>query len=167
MSLEGQRIQPDRYTVIPRTLCFLIREHKVLLIRIPEARGAWSGLLNGVGGHIEKGEDPYTSAHREIIEETGLVAQNLKLCGVIIVDSSRNSGIGIYIYVGTVGDEPLKSSTEGSLQWVHLQHLDHYKLVEDLPILLPRALQSFSSGEPFSGLYHYDEQGNLKVQFNP
>lgn len=167
MSLDGQQIQWDRYVVIPRTLSFLIRNDQVLLQRIPETQGAWSGLLNGVGGHIEKGEDPYSSALREIAEETGMKPQGLKMCGTILIDSGDIPGIAIYVFVGSVKDELPRASREGSLEWVELEHLERYTLVEDLVLLIPRAIQSHRDREPFSALYSYDEQGKLTAQFKP
>ena len=68
MTLAGQRVSKDRYTIIPRTLSFLVHEETVLLIRIREDRGAWGGKYNGVGGHIEPGEDPLSAARRELVE---------------------------------------------------------------------------------------------------
>ncbi len=41
MSLAGQRLQLDRYTIIPRTLTFLRRKDEVLLIRLAANRGDW------------------------------------------------------------------------------------------------------------------------------
>ncbi|HHH82541.1 MAG TPA: NUDIX domain-containing protein, partial [Chloroflexi bacterium] len=68
MALSGQRIQPERFTLIPRTLVFLLRGDRVLLMRLHENRGAWAGKYNGVGGHVEAGEDPLTAAMRETAE---------------------------------------------------------------------------------------------------
>lgn len=50
---------------------FLHSEDKVVLVR--KNRPEWqAGLLNGVGGHIEEGEDPHTCMVREFYEETGV-----------------------------------------------------------------------------------------------
>ncbi len=79
MSLAGQRLQPERYALIPRTLTFLFNKDEILLIKVPENRGAWTGLFNGVGGHIERGEEPHSAALREIFEETRLSPASLSL----------------------------------------------------------------------------------------
>ena len=51
---------------------FDIARKRVILIR--KKRPAWqTGLYNGVGGHIEVGEEPIKSMVREFEEETGLV----------------------------------------------------------------------------------------------
>lgn len=166
MSLSGQRIQPDRYKLIPRTLTFLIQAEEVLLIRLGPDRGDWAGLLNGVGGHIERGEDPSQSARREIAEETGLLAGELMLAGVVIIDTGDQPGIGLYVFVGGVAGGELHSGSEGSPEWVRLDSLDDVPLVVDLPILLPRALSSRERAAPFSAIYSYDESGDLSIRFS-
>jgi 8-oxo-dGTP diphosphatase len=167
MTIQGQNIQNNRYSLIPRTLSFLVREDSVLLIRLAEGHGSWAGRLNGVGGHIEKGEDPYASAKREIREETGLEPLGLKLCGVVIVDTGTQPGIGLYVFVGNAEAQNPRPSSEGEPVWTPIDELESQPLVEDLPLLLPRALNSFISGEPFSALYEYDEDGQLMVKISP
>lgn len=165
MSLAGQRAQLHRYTLIPRTLSFLLRDDKVLLIRLPEGHGAWGGHFNGVGGHIEQGEDPLSSARREIREETGLAPERLVLSGVVIVDTGERPGIGLYVFVGESKNDVLQSSPEGSPTWISLNDMNEVLLVEDLPILLPRAIASYSGSAPFSAVYTYNHAGELTIKF--
>jgi len=55
---------------VPRTLIFLERNGHVLLIR--GGPDKWfAGRYNGLGGHVEPGEDVYTAALREVQEEAG------------------------------------------------------------------------------------------------
>ncbi len=164
MPLSDQNIQPGRYSIIPRTLCFLLKDEQLLLLRIAADRGAWSGKLNGIGGHIQRGEDPLTSAEREIQEETGLKPSNLRLCGVVIVDVQEETGIGLYIFVGENPSGEIRSSPEGEPLWVSLKSLHDHDLVEDLPIIIPRALDCYRSGKYFSAVYRYDDKGNLSIK---
>jgi 8-oxo-dGTP diphosphatase len=165
MSLPGQRVQPQRYTVLPRTLTFLTRPGQVLLMRIPPGRGAWAGLYNGLGGHIEQGEDPLTSARREVSEESGISPGHLRLSGVVLVDTGSKPGIGLYVYTGEPQDGVVRSGPEGSAEWVNTAELPHLPLVEDLPILLDRILSHKSDTAPFSAVYSYDGQGRLDIHF--
>jgi 8-oxo-dGTP diphosphatase len=166
MTLSGQRLQPDRYTLIPRTLTFLTRGDEILLIRIGPDRGAWAGLLNGVGGHIERGEDPLASARREIQEETGLTPGDLKLAGVVIVDTGEKPGIGLYVFIGEAPSDELDPGSEGTLEWIPLAELDQDQLVADLPALIPRALAMRENKAPFSALYVYDDNEELTIRFS-
>jgi|SRR5580765_472806 len=57
-------------------LGFLIDNGYVVLIR--KKRPSWQfGKLNGVGGHIELGEDEYEAMEREFLEETGFSTHDI------------------------------------------------------------------------------------------
>lgn len=165
MSLAGQRLDPARYRVVPRTLTFLTRGERVLLLRLPRTRGAWSGCYNGVGGHLEPGEDPLSGARREVREETGLEPDSLTLRGVALIDTGQPTGIALYLFHGTcAAGEPI-AGQEGEALWVEIEQLGSLPLVEDLPTLLPRILQDPHGGPPFSAAYRYDGEGNLTIHF--
>ncbi len=164
MSLAGQRPQPERYALIPRTLTFLTRPGEVLLMRVPPGRGAWAGCYNGVGGHLEQGEDPLSSAMREVAEETGLTVEGLHLAGVVVVDTGASPGIGLYVFSGPGPAGIPKPGSEGTAEWVSTSRLGKIPLVEDLPTLLPRVLQA-GGGPPFSASYGYEADGRLTIRF--
>ena len=167
MTLPGQRVQPDRYQLIPRTLVFILHGDELLLIRIAADRGAWAGLYNGVGGHIEQGENPHQAALREVQEETSLSEVELRLCGVIHVDPGSSPGIGIHVFVGTSPNKQISSSTEGDLQWVPIDRLDEIPLVADLPSVIPVALRAYRQNQTFSGLTTFDSEGHPALIFLP
>jgi 8-oxo-dGTP diphosphatase len=169
MSLSGQRVQAGRYSVVPRCLVFLLREAQVLLIRIAVDRGHWAGLLNGIGGHIERGEDPRSAALREIKEETGLILSPSSLClsGVVTVDVGSSPGIGLYIFVGETEVSEIKNSSEGNPEWIDLDSFEKQTLVNDLPALLPRAIKSYHDKQPFSAVTTFDKDGRPIIHFNP
>jgi 8-oxo-dGTP diphosphatase len=162
MSLAGQRLQPDRYSVIPRTLTFLTRPGEVLLMRVPPGRGAWAGRYNGIGGHVEQGEDPQSSAIREVREETGFIVGNLRLRGVVLVDTGGIPGIALYLFTGEGPPGLPASGAEGTAEWIRTTELAQTPLVEDLPTLLPRLLEK--PDRPFSAVYTYSEGGALSIR---
>ena len=165
MSLAGQRLQSDRYGVVPRTLSFLLRGEQILLLQLPPNRGAWAGKLNGVGGHIERGEEPRASALREVAEETGLIpGPSFRLCGVVIIDTQQIPGIALYVFVGEAPQGEVRPSAEGSPVWVALQDLDEQDVVEDLPVILPLALDAYRGHAPFTAAYAYDRDGSLRIE---
>ena len=95
MPQSDQGITRDRYMLIPRTVIFLRRGESYLLIKGAPIKRLWAGKYNGVGGHVERGEDVLSAAKRELKEETGLDA-GLWLCGTVIVDVD---GFGICLFV--------------------------------------------------------------------
>ena len=67
--------------MIKGTLCYIVTEGKILLIK--KKKGLGEGLFNGPGGKIEDGETPDTAAVREFVEETGVMPLNPEHCGTV------------------------------------------------------------------------------------
>jgi 8-oxo-dGTP diphosphatase len=165
MPVSDQGVDPNRYQLIPRTLIFLIRGESVLLLKGAAHKRLWADRYNGVGGHIERGEDVLSAARRELEEETGLVPDEMWLAGTVTVDTGQNIGIGLYVMKGTSENGHPRPSEEGTLEWVGFDHIQDKDLVDDLPILLPRVLKTEVGDPPFSARYSYDEDDQLIVEF--
>ena len=107
--------------VIPYCLVYLKSRGKVLLIRKAVGRsheGEWIGL----GGKLELGEDPMSSAVREFREESGLTLVDPKLRGTLIWIDEVQCGI-IHIFTGTRWSGSVSESEEGELRWHSIQGL--------------------------------------------
>lgn len=165
MPREDQGVQPGRYSLIPRALVFITRGDEVLLIKGAPHKRVWANRYNGIGGHVERGEDALTAAHRELFEETGLKVQCLTLRGVICVDTGQETGIGIYVFQGEYSEGELIESHEGKLEWVREAQLKDLPVVEDIPTLLTKILHSPMQAPPFSAQYSYDSDGHLIIHF--
>lgn len=168
MPASNQGTSDQRYTLIPRTLIFLTSADSVLLIKGGPQKRLWSGLYNGIGGHVERGESVLGAARRELREETGLDLESLWLCGVITINTGDQPGIGLFVFRGaedSLIDKPVQPSAEGRLEWVPLTQLYNLPLVEDLPILLPRVLRANQMQPPFFAHYSYDVRGQLLIEF--
>lgn len=149
--------------LIPRTAIFLRRGDEYLLIKGAPTKKLWAGKFNGIGGHVERGENILFSAQRELIEETGLQA-DLWLCGTVIVDAGE-VGICLFVFCGENIRGEIKASEEGTVEWVKKDSVLHLPVVEDLSILLER-IHSMRRGDPsFSARSYYDENDKLKVVF--
>ncbi len=165
MPKSDQGVSNDRYQLIPRTLIFLTRGESVLLLKGAPHKRIWANRYNGVGGHIERGEDAYSAARRELLEETGLIPDDLWLVGTVIVDTGENTGIGLYVMKGSCAEGQARPSEEGELEWVQFPEILEKDLVEDLPVLLPRVIKQKVSDPPFAARYYYDAGEKLVVEF--
>ena len=163
MAKSEQGIAHPSYRIIPRTLIFVTREDEVLLIKGAPTKRLWAGKYNGVGGHVERGENVLFSAQRELLEETGLLA-DLWLCGTVIVDAGE-TGICLFVFCGENARGEIKASEEGSVEWVSKDAVLHLPVVEDLPILLERIHSMHHGDPPFAARSYYDENDKLTVVF--
>lgn len=165
MPVKDQGSDLNRYRIIPRVLVFLFNREEVLLIKGAPEKRLWANRYNGIGGHIERGEDVISAARRELKEETGLSPEGLWLCGLVMVDAQPETGIGLFVLRGEVNNRHFTPSQEGQLAWVPLAKIADFPLVEDLPVLIPRVAQMKPGDVPFSARYYYDSREKLQIVF--
>ena len=158
-------LKRQRFTVIPRTLVFITRGDHVLLLRGSPQKRIWANKYNGIGGHIERDEDVYAAALREVREETALDVEQLRLAGLINIDGDQPTGIMLFVFTAESRSGDPITTEEGTPEWIARDQLAQIDLVEDLPTILPRALAVLPNASPFFAHYHYDEQERLIIRF--
>jgi len=163
MPQSDQGAAKDRYALIPRTAIFLRRGDEYLLLKGAPSKRLWAGKYNGVGGHVERGEDLLSAARRELLEETGLAA-DLWLCGTVLVDAGQ-TGIGLFVFCGENAEGEIKTGAEGSVEWVNRNKISALPVVEDLPALLEKIHAMKRGDPPFTARSYYDENDRLNLVF--
>jgi 8-oxo-dGTP diphosphatase len=152
--------EPVRHTVLLRTLVFVVAGDRVLLIRYrsPGGPGAGeksdrAGFYNGIGGHVEKGEDILASAAREAQEEAGVRLESARIAGVVHVDGFAEKQICNFVVIAGTNDSPRAECHEGTLEWVSLSRVAGLPAFPDVVPLLERSLRD---GPAFSGTARFD-----------
>ncbi len=160
MPSTPQIIVPNRYHVVPRTIFFVFHNGEVLLQKGANNKKINAGLWNGIGGHIEKGEDIVSAARRELAEEAGIVCSHPILCGTIMINVNEDEGILLFVFSCDTNDNTFINSPEGYLCWFPIDRIPMDAIVDDVKFLIDRVLNTMKTGKQFHLLYSYDSFGN-------
>jgi 8-oxo-dGTP diphosphatase len=168
MGAQDQGISGEHWMVIPRTLGFIAHGDDVLLMKRAAHRRVFPGLYGGIGGHLERDEDPLSGMLREIQEETGLApdqVSRVQLRGLCHIDAGQEVGIILFVFTAMAASRQVKANEEGSLHWVPLSDVNSLPVVDDLPILLPRLFGPKASGSPFFAHVRFDGSDQRMMTF--
>lgn len=162
---QGANATQGRWLTIPRTLCFVTNGDDVLLMKRSPHKRVFPNRYNGVGGHIERGEDPLTSAKREILEETGLIVRDLSLRAVYNIDANEATGIVLFVFSAISDSRAVVANSEGTLHWIPKNRVHQFDLVEDLPFILPRILEMKAHDPTLFVHVSYDDDDCIRLRF--
>jgi 8-oxo-dGTP diphosphatase len=156
----------QRYQMVPRTLIFIGKGEQLLMLSKTKSSSFGYGKINGVGGHLEQGEEPFESARREILEETGLQVQQLELAAILFIDIHDIPGIQVFVFKGTYASGELQDSEEGHLEWMTRAEIEQYESkVKDLPFLINQIDAHMDNTPPAMIKYLYDEKGDMRIEY--
>lgn len=114
-------------------LCMVYDGDKILLQ--DRVHREWPGLTFP-GGHVEKGESFVHAVTREMQEETGLLIDAPKLCGVKQFQTDEDERYVVLLFKTDKYTGTLTSSEEGDMRWVSRKDLDSRLLAENFTELL-------------------------------
>ena len=80
----------------------------------------FKGRLNFVGGKVEPGEDSDHAAYRELMEETGITSEQIRLHRLMDI-RYYSQGFVLEIYVGRLGEEVQLREELNPLLWLPLE----------------------------------------------
>ena len=106
------------------TLCYLEKDGKYLMLhRTKKEKDVNKGKWLGIGGGFEGRESPEECAQREIFEETGLTAHNLKLRGIVTFDCDVADIEYMFIFTTNQFTGEMIECNEGDLVWIEKENI--------------------------------------------
>jgi 8-oxo-dGTP diphosphatase len=137
------------------TLCFLIQDGQILLIR--KKRGLGAGKINGPGGRIEPGEEPHECAVRETSEEVGLTPLNVQNRGELHFQFADGYSLHCAVFVAHEYTGELIETDEALPIWTPLDSIPYDEMWADDIHWLPGVI----AGGTFRGYFHFDGEKML------
>ena len=124
------------------TVCFIFDREREKVLLLERSRQPMKGLVTGVGGKTHFEEDINESCLREIKEETGFIARNLVLNGVIkTVTEARDSSWILFIYSTDNYSGIQQDCPEGRLFWCDINELHKQNIIGFIEEILPHVLE--------------------------
>ena len=139
------------------TLCMVVKDDKILLGL--KKRGFGEGRWNGFGGKLEEGESIIDAAHRELGEEIGIKALDMKEVGVIDF-SFENDPKVLEVHIFKITDfagEPIESE-EMRPEWFSFENIPYDQMWSDDKYWLPKLLDN----KLFKGSFLFDRPSDAE-----
>ncbi|MDP3948717.1 MAG: 8-oxo-dGTP diphosphatase [bacterium] len=145
------------------TLCFLVKENKVLLAM--KKRGFGAGKWNGVGGKVSEGEDIKNATVREANEEIGVSINRADLKGYGSIkfsfDGKPDWNQEVHFFVTEKWEGEPVESEEMKPQWYEKDKLPFNEMWLDDPHWMPKVL----AGKKVEGEFLFDNKGSKILKF--
>ncbi len=118
----------------------LRHEHQLLLMK--RQNPPHLGKFLPVGGKIKPYENPRDAAKRELLEETGIEAGELKFAGILIETSPADYNWITTIFEWNIHLISPPYNPEGSMEWIDSGNLHDYQIQETGLFIYPRIIQN-------------------------
>lgn len=105
------------------TLCFIVRDGRILLIK--KKRGFGAGKWNAPGGKLEDGETLESAVCRELKEEIGIVPKEPQLLAEIEFFNDDSFEWHVYAFRSADFSGTLKETAEAKPQWFSVDEIPY------------------------------------------
>jgi len=134
------------------TLCIIHQDTRVLLGL--KKRGFGAGKWNGFGGKIQNGETIDQAAKRELLEEAGIVVENLEQFGTLAFSwEGKPEILEVHIFKALDFKGEATESEEMKPQWFDVLEIPFDKMWPDDKYWFPL----FLAGQKFKGKFLFGE----------
>ena len=110
---------------------FIRKDDRLLVLRRSPHKRYAPGIVHPVGGKLDRGENPFTGAEREALEETGLQVKNMRLEAVLLdiepVPGEPYDWL-VYHFSADYESGELRPTPEGELLWLSVDQLVRERL---------------------------------------
>jgi 8-oxo-dGTP diphosphatase len=152
--IDWRAWQPDDLA----TLCFIVKDGSILLIR--KKRGLGAGKINGPGGRIDPGETPEQCAVREVQEELEITPLGLQLRGENSFQFVHGYSLHVYNFVADDFEGIPTETGEAIPLWFPLDNIPYHEMWADDSLWIPHMLK----GTYFVGRSIFDDDEMLDYQ---
>lgn len=107
------------------------KDGKFLAIKRSLKKRVDPGITHFVGGKVELHENPFSAALRELREEVGITARNIR-CEAVITEVHPPSTYGtwlVFYFSGDYNSGGIKTTDEGVLLWLTAEEIKKEKLI--------------------------------------
>ncbi len=148
------------------TLCYIEENNAYLMLhRNKKVNDENKDKWIGIGGKFESGESPFDCARREIKEETGLIAEDLRYRGIVTFVSNEFGTEYMHLFTSNIfSGQITENCSEGELVWVDKDALLHLPIWEGDKIFL----ELINQDVPFFSLkliYEKDTLISYKIEY--
>ncbi|MBI5794417.1 NUDIX domain-containing protein [Candidatus Uhrbacteria bacterium] len=141
---------------------FVVKDGKVLMLKRSPNRKFAPNFVHPPGGKLEKDEDAFSGAQRELMEEAGLTVSNIRHAATILeIVPHKELPVNwlIYHFVGDYASGELITTDEGEFVWLSPEEIPDQLLYPSVRETIEEILNPNSG--PIFAKFEYDDQGNL------
>ena len=143
---------------LKRSAAMVVLQHREFFLLLKRNKPPFQGHYLPVGGKLEPYEDPYSAARRELFEETGIHAGELRYGGVLVETSPLDYNWQSNIYSVEIDWQTPPICDEGTLEWIPFADLERLPT----PPTDWHIYQFLTAGTPFALNAIYDQQMQLR-----